>query len=72
MAFRLTSQAHSFHHSTPTLQRDRGRGSASTPRVASSVVLPTQEERAEMNALDRKLDAIAAKLKQAQTLKLSE
>jgi hypothetical protein len=29
--------------------------------------MPTAEERAEMNAIDRKLDAIAAKLKQAQT-----
>ena len=36
----------------------------------ASVPMPTAEERAEMTAIDRKLDAIAAKLKQAQTLKL--
>ena len=30
--------------------------------------MPTKEEREEMRALDRKLDAIAAKLKAAQAL----
>jgi len=34
-----------------------------TPAVAVQVVLPTPEERAELTALDRKLDAIAAKLR---------
>jgi hypothetical protein len=34
-----------------------------TPAVDVQVVLPTPEERAELTALDRKLDAIAAKLK---------
>ena len=34
--------------------------------------MPTEEERAEMRELDRKLDAIAAKLKQAHTAKLLE
>ena len=29
----------------------------------ANIPLPTAEERAEMNAIDRKLDAIAAKLK---------
>src|SRR5262245_60763994 len=33
----------------------------------ANIPLPTAEERAEMTAIDRKLDAIAAKLKQAQT-----
>jgi hypothetical protein len=32
------------------------------------IALPTAEERAEMRALDRKLDAIAAKLKAAQAI----
>ena len=32
-----------------------------------NIPMPTAEERAELTALDRKLDAIAAKLKQAQT-----
>jgi len=32
--------------------------------------MPTAEERAEMNAIDRKLHAIAAKLKQAQAARL--
>src|SRR5262245_44537298 len=38
----------------------------------ANIPLPTAEERAEMRALDRKLDAIAAKLKQAQTKALPE
>ena len=38
-----------------------------TPAVAVQVVLPTPEERAEMTAIDRKLDAIAAKLKSSTT-----
>ena len=29
----------------------------------ANIPMPTEEERAEMNAIDRKLDAIAAKLK---------
>ena len=32
-----------------------------------NIPMPTAEKRAELTALDRKLDAIAAKLKQAQT-----
>ena len=32
-----------------------------------NIPMPTAEERAELTAIDRKLDAIAAKLKQAQT-----
>jgi hypothetical protein len=31
--------------------------------VASFITMPTEEERAEMRALDAKLDALAAKLK---------
>ena len=38
----------------------------------ANIPMPTAEERAELTALDRKLDAIAAKLKQAQTAKLLE
>jgi hypothetical protein len=38
----------------------------------ANIQLPSAEERAELTALDRKLDAIAAKLKQAQTAKLLE
>ena len=38
----------------------------------ANIPMPTAEERAEMRALDRKLDAIAAKLKQAQTKALPE
>jgi hypothetical protein len=38
-----------------------------TPAVAVQVVLPTPEERAEMTTVDRKLDAIAAKLKSSTT-----
>jgi hypothetical protein len=42
-----------------------------TPNInIVNIPMPTAEERAEMNAIDRKLDAIAAKLKQAQTAKL--
>jgi hypothetical protein len=35
-----------------------------------NIPMPTAEERAELTAIDRKLDAIAAKIKQAQTPKL--
>ena len=35
-----------------------------------NIPMPTAEERAEMTAIDRKLDAIAAKLKAAQAAKL--
>ena len=35
----------------------------------ANIPLPTAEERAEMTAIDRKLDAIAAKLKRAAALK---
>ena len=38
----------------------------------ANIPMPTAEERAEMRALDRKLDAIAAKLKAAQAAKLLE
>ena len=38
-----------------------------TPAVAVQVNIPTPEERAELTALDRKLDAIAAKLKASTT-----
>ena len=38
------------------------RGETPNVNVAVQVNMPTAEERAEMNALDRKLDAIAAKL----------
>jgi hypothetical protein len=38
-------------------------GQTPNVNVAVQVNMPTAEERAEMNALDRKLDAIAAKLK---------
>jgi len=37
-----------------------------------NIPMPTAEERAEMTALDRKLDAIAAKIKAAQAAKLLE
>jgi hypothetical protein len=41
-----------------------------TPAVQiANIVMPTEEERAEMNAIDRKLDAIAAKLKPVITLR---
>jgi hypothetical protein len=36
-----------------------------TPAVAVQVNMPTPEERAELTALDRKLDAIAAKLRES-------
>jgi hypothetical protein len=38
----------------------------------ANVPMPTEEERAEMRALDRKLDAIAAKLKAAHQARLQE
>ena len=40
--------------------------------VQVNVPLPGAEERAEMNAIDRKLDAIAAKLKAAQNARLTK
>ena len=37
-----------------------------------NIPMPSAEERAELNAIDRKLDAIAAKVKAAQAAKLLE